>query len=35
MKAKPGFQPEVDKKLIEEAKLDTIPDFQKICLCCF
>ncbi|MBA4719384.1 MAG: hypothetical protein HRO68_09930 [Nitrosopumilus sp.] len=29
MKAKSGFQVEVDRQLIEEAKLDTIPDFQK------
>ena len=27
IKAKPGFQIEVDRQLIEEAKLDTIPDY--------
>ena len=33
MKAKTGFQVEVDQQLIEEAKLDSIPDFQKyVCL---
>ena len=29
MKARPGFQVEVDRQLIEEAKLTSIPDFQK------
>lgn len=29
MKAKPGFQAEVDQQLIEESKLAIIPDFQK------
>ena len=33
MKAKPGFQIEVDRQLIEEAKLDTIPDYKKyVCI---
>ena len=29
IKARPGFQVEVDRQLIEEAKLTSIPDFQK------
>ena len=33
MKAKPGFQIEVDRQLIEKAKLDTIPDYKKyVCI---
>ena len=33
VKAKPGFQSEIDKQLCREAKLDSIPDYQKyVCL---
>lgn len=33
MKAKPGFQPQVDVQLMEEAKLSTIPEYQKyVCI---
>ena len=33
VKAKPGFQPEIDEQLCRDAKLDSIPDFQKyVCL---
>ena len=33
VKAKPGFQPEIDEQLCRNAKLDSIPDFQKyVCL---
>ena len=29
VKAKPGFQPEIDEQLCRDAKLDSIPEFQK------
>ena len=33
VKAKPGFQPEIDEQLCQEAKIHSIPDFQKyVCL---
>ena len=33
VKAKPGFQPEIDQQLCRDAKLDSIPDYQKyVCL---
>ena len=33
VKAKPGFQPEIDEQLCRDAKLDSIPEFQKyVCL---
>ena len=33
VKAKPGFQPEIDEQICRDAKLDSIPEFQKyMCL---
>ena len=33
MRSDPGFSQSVDRELIKEAKLDTVPDFQKhVCL---